>query len=298
MSADMPPLFYTTTEAEKIMNEMLNLENVCISFGESFSLSKLTFQVMEGEIFGFLGPSGAGKTTAMKLLTKQLTLDSGSIRILGKDIRDIVRADYDNIGILSDTNGLYERMTIEQNLQFFASVRQIPPTDVQDLLKRMELYDTRKTPVKKASKGMRQRTTLAAAILHRPRLLFLDEPTSGLDPATIQKVHKILQELNREGTTIFLTTHNMEEADKLCGRIGILDRGSLVAADTPMQLKLRFARDEIEVLTAEHESLLFAKDAQGGCEIKRLLDEGRLLTVHSREPNLEEIFIKLTGRKF
>lgn len=280
------------------MKEMLYLEDVCISFGSSFSLENLSFQVMPGEIFGFLGPSGAGKTTTMKLLTKQLKTQSGTIRILGKDINQIVRSDYDRIGILSDTNGLYERMSIEENLHFFAQLRNISKSRVEELLKRMHLYDQRRTLIKKSSKGMRQRVVLAAAVVHKPELLFLDEPTSGLDPATILEVHKLLLELNKEGTTIFLTTHNMEEADKLCGRIGILNQGKMVASGSPQDLKLSYARNEIEILTKEHKIVLVNKDVEGTKKLLSLMEANNVLTVHSKKPNLEDIFIELTGREF
>lgn len=280
------------------MKEMLYLEDVCISFGSSFSLENLSFQVMPGEILGFLGPSGAGKTTTMKLLTKQLKTQSGTIRILGKDINQIVRSDYDRIGILSDTNGLYERMSIEENLHFFAQLRNISKSRVEELLKRMHLYDQRRTLIKKSSKGMRQRVVLAAAVVHKPELLFLDEPTSGLDPATILEVHKLLLELNKEGTTIFLTTHNMEEADKLCGRIGILNQGKMVASGSPQDLKLSYARNEIEILTKEHKIVLVNKDVEGTKKLLSLMEANNVLTVHSKEPNLEDIFIELTGREF
>ena len=280
------------------MEEMIYLKDVCLNFGDTFSLKDLSFQVMAGEIYGFLGPSGAGKTTTMKLLTRQLHKKSGKIRIFGKDIEKICRGDYDRIGILSDTNGLYERMSIENNLKFFATVRNVPENEVEGILKRIHLYDERKTLIKKCSKGMRQRALLAQAILHRPELLFLDEPTSGLDPATIQEVHKMLLELNQGGTTIFLTTHNMEEADKLCGRIGILNQGTLIAQGSPKELKIQYAKDEIEVLTQDRKKLIFKKGPESAGEIQKLIAEGNCLTIHSKEPDLEEIFLQLTGREF
>ena len=137
-----------------------------------------------------------------------------------------------------------------------------------------------------------------AAILHKPSLLFLDEPTSGLDPATIQAVHKMLMELNQEGTTIFLTTHNMEEADKLCGRIGILNQGSIIATGSPEDLKLHYAKEELLVTTADRQRITLPKTREGFKELLALSEEGNLLTVHSKEPNLEEIFLELTGREF
>ncbi|XCP85001.1 ABC transporter ATP-binding protein [Roseburia hominis] len=280
------------------MKEMLYLEDVCLSFGDAFSIDHLSFQVMAGEIYGFLGPSGAGKTTTMKLLTKQLHRKSGKIRIFGKNIDKVERKEYEQIGILSDTNGLYERMSIEDNLKFFAALRGTDPKVVEQILKMVHLYEKRKTLIKKCSKGMRQRALLAQAVLHRPALLFLDEPTSGLDPATIQEVHKMLLGLNAGGTTIFLTTHNMEEADKLCGRIGILNQGHLIAQGSPEELKLAHSEDAIEVLTKEREKLVFQKGPDSAGEIGRLLETGQCLTIHSKEPNLEEIFLKLTGREF
>lgn len=280
------------------MKEMLYLEDVCLSFGDAFSIDHLGFQVMAGEIYGFLGPSGAGKTTTMKLLTKQLHRKSGKIRIFGKNIDKVEHKEYEQIGILSDTNGLYERMSIEDNLKFFAALRGTDPKVVEQILKMVHLYEKRKTLIKKCSKGMRQRALLAQAVLHRPALLFLDEPTSGLDPATIQEVHKMLLGLNAGGTTIFLTTHNMEEADKLCGRIGILNQGHLIAQGSPEELKLAHAEDAIEVLTKEREKLVFRKGPDSAGEIGRLLETGQCLTIHSKEPNLEEIFLKLTGREF
>ena len=280
------------------MKEMIYLEDVCLDFGSSFSLDHLSFQVMSGEVFGFLGPSGAGKTTTMKLLTKQLLKKSGEIRILGKEIDKVEREDYERIGILSDTSGLYERMTIEENLNFFAALRNVPKNSVRDTLENVRLYDQRKTLLKKCSKGMKQRAVLAASLLHKPELLFLDEPTSGLDPATIQEIHKMLRHLNQQGTTIFLTTHNMEEADKLCSRIGILNQGKPIAGGSPRELKLEYARDEIEVLTTDRETLKYPKNREGGERIRELLEQGRCLTVHSQEPNLEEIFLLLTGREF
>ena len=280
------------------MKEMIYLDEVCLDFGTGFSLDHLSFQVLPGEIFGFLGPSGAGKTTTMKLLTRQLNKKSGNIRILGKDIEKAQRSDYDRIGILTDTNGLYERMSIEDNLKFFARLKGIEAEDVTDILRKVRLYDQRKTVLKKCSKGMRQRALLAVAVLHRPELLFLDEPTSGLDPATIQDIHKMLLDMNRNGTTIFLTTHNMEEADKLCGRICILNQGKIIASGSPEELKLEFAQDKIEVMTRKKEKVILSKGPESAELVGRLLTEDNCLTIHSIEPNLEEIFLQLTGREF
>lgn len=280
------------------MKDMISLENVSLQFGDGFALKGLTFRVLEGEIFGFLGPSGAGKTTTIKLLTKQLRRREGNIHILGKDIDETEHQDYNAIGILSDTSALYERLTIEENLRFYARIRQISDDRIEEMLKRIGLFEQRKTMIKKCSRGMKQRAVLAASMMHRPRLLFLDEPTGGLDPASRQDIHRLLQELNREGTTIFLTTHDMEEADRLCGRIGIIDDGCLAAIGTPEELKIRYAKDTIKIQTAEGEMLEVKKDPAGAEKIRAIIAEGRCVTIHSQEPGMEELFLQLTGRAF
>lgn len=280
------------------MENLIKLKNVCLRFDLGFAIDNLTFEIKEREIFGFLGPSGAGKTTTIKLLTQQLKRKSGDMYLLGKKIDQVTREDYDDIGVLSDTSNLYDRMSIEDNLKLFASLRRIGKGEVERILKKVGLYDQKKRVFKKCSRGMKQRAILAAAVLHQPKILFLDEPTSGLDPATSQEIHKLLLELNAAGTTIFLTTHNMEEADKLCDRVGILNQGKLIACGTPQDLKLEFARDEIQVMTRDKKIITVAKDQAGAERIRRLIEEDNCLTIHSNEPNLEEIFLQLTGREF
>lgn len=280
------------------MKNFIELRDVCLKLGADFEIQNLSFHVAEGEIFGFLGPSGAGKTTTIKLLTKQLKKDSGSIFLMGEPIEETPRSRYDEIGILSDTSNLYDRMTIEENLNFFAELKGVKKDKVEGILQRVELLKERKRPFKKCSRGMKQRAILAAAVLNQPPLLFLDEPTSGLDPATSQEIHKLLTDLNEQGTTIFLTTHNMEEADKLCRRVGILNQGRLIACDTPQNLKLQFARDEVQLLTKDRKVLRVKKNQEGAKAIYDAICGGDCLTIHSREPNLEEIFLQLTGREF
>lgn len=280
------------------MTNLIELRDVCLRLDEDFAIQDLSFEVKEGEIFGFLGPSGAGKTTTIKLLTKQLKKQAGEIFLMGESIERTKRSRYDEIGILSDTSNLYDRMTIEENLRFFAALKNVSNDKVEEILKSVDLLEEKKRPFKKCSKGMKQRAILASAVLHQPRLLFLDEPTSGLDPATSQEIHELLEGLNQQGTTIFLTTHNMEEADKLCQRVGILNKGKLIACGRPGDLKLEFAKDEVEILTTEREVLRVKKDEAGAARIAEIISQGKCLTIHSEEPNLEEIFLQLTGREF
>lgn len=279
-------------------NLILSMEGVCLSFKSKRVLDNLTFSVARGETFGFLGPSGAGKTTTIKLLTRQLVKDAGRIMLLGRPIENASDADYERIGILSDTSALYERMSIEDNLRFYARVRGKGAGDIDRLLERMGLIEDRKTLVKNCSKGMRQRAALLAALIHSPELLFLDEPTSGLDPAARAEVHKMLAELKESGTTVFLTTHDMAEAETVCERIAILNDGKIVACDAPESLKLRFARNRLTIRTHTRGTVVTTKDAAAASQVHDLLAAGECLSIHSDEPNLEEVFLELTGREF
>lgn len=277
---------------------LLSMENVSLSFGDTQVLKDLTFSVGRGECFGFLGPSGAGKTTTIKLLTRQLVRDSGRIMLFSRPIENAANADYERIGVLSDTSALYERMTIEQNLRFYAKIRGVTGNNIPQLLERLRLSEARKRTIKQCSKGMRQRAVLAATLIHGPELLFLDEPTSGLDPAARAEVHRMLQELRARGTTIFLTTHDMTEADLLCDRVAILNEGSIVACDAPEALKLRYARNRLTIRTRTRGVVETTKDACGAVVVAVLMTDGEVLSMHSDEPNLEEVFLELTGREF
>lgn len=280
------------------MNPLLSMDDVSLSFKTKRVLNHLSFEVERGECFGFLGPSGAGKTTTIKLLTRQLTKDSGRIMLFGRAIEHATNGDYERIGILSDTSALYERMTIEENLRFYAKIRGVSGGNIPALLERMNLDADKKTLVKDCSKGMRQRAALMAALVHGPELLFLDEPTSGLDPAARAEVHKMLRELKGSGTTVLLTTHDMAEAEGLCDRVGILDEGALVACDAPQALELRFARNELVMRLADGRIVRTTKDAAGSDTVAEALRTGACLSIHSMEPDLEEVFLELTGREF
>lgn len=277
---------------------ILSMEGVTLSFGTKRVLDGLTFSVSRGECFGFLGPSGAGKTTTIKLLTRQLVRDAGRIMLFGRPIENASDADYDRIGILSDTSALYDRMSIEENLRFYARLRGRGAGDIGRLLERMNLAHDRKTLVKNCSKGMRQRAALLAALIHSPELLFLDEPTSGLDPAARTEVHRMFAELRRAGTTIFLTTHDMTEATGVCDRVAILNDGAIVACDRPKSLTLKFARNRLVIETRTRGVVETTKDAAAAELVGDLLTAGECLSIHSDEPNLEEVFLELTGREF
>lgn len=276
---------------------MIQVERAVVSFGQKPALREVSFEVRTGEIFGFLGPSGAGKTTAIKLLTRQLRPQGGSVRLFGAPVETLPVAAFDQIGVLTDTSGLYERLSVEDNLNLFADLKGVPRARVREALERVGLAGEEKKPAKKLSRGMAQRVMLARAVLHKPRLLFLDEPTAALDPATSRAVQDLLLDLNHEGATIFLTTHRMEEADRLCGRVAFLNEGAIAACDSPRALKLSHAPNLLVAVGEDGRRLTVEKSSAGLAELSRAFEGKAISTLHSQEPGLEEVFLTLTGRK-
>ena len=280
------------------MENIISMKKVRKDFNKNAALKNLNLEIKEGEIFGFLGPSGAGKTTTIKILTSQLIPTSGQVRVFWKELYVEESKVLKDIGVLTDNSGLYERLTVKDNLMLFANINKLYEKDVDYVLKNMNMLDFKNKIVKKLSKGMKQRVMLAIAVLHKPKLLFLDEPTSALDPGTTLEIHRFLRKLNKEGTTIFLTTHNMEEADKLCDRVAFLNEGEIVEIGNPEELKLKYAGDDIQVkLKSENNSVIVKNNKEGAEKIESWMKQGQVLSIHSMEPNLEEIFLHLTGRE-
>lgn len=280
------------------MDYVINMENVKKNFKETTALKNLNVTVKEGEIFGFLGPSGSGKTTTIKLLTSQLLPSAGSIKVFGKEVYSNKKFIFEQTGILSDNSGIYDRLSVWDNLALYSQLYGISENNITEVLDKVGLSDSKKTEARKLSKGMKQRLMLARAVIHKPKLLFLDEPTSALDPGTSLEIHKLLKLLNKEGTTIFLTTHNMEEADKLCHRVAFLNDGEVVESGNPAALKLKYITDDITVvLKADNHKINLRNCPETGRKLMEWMQEGKLLSVHSMEPTLEKIFLMLTGRE-
>ena len=206
---------------------MIKVNNLEKNFGSQKVLSGVNFDVNEKEIFGLLGPSGAGKTTIINILTHQLEADSG--------IADVAVSPFET-GLMLDEDGLYPRLNCLENLNLFGRIYNVPLNQSKQALKNVGLEYAEKKAVSELSKGMRQRLALARAILHTPKVLFLDEPTSGLDPGTAQGIHELIQNIREDGATIFLTTHNMDEAVKLCDRVALLDKGQIVESGIPREI--------------------------------------------------------------
>lgn len=264
-------------------------------FNGKSALNQLSFKVQKGEIFGFLGPSGSGKTTTLKLLTGQMKATSGSATILGRNIQNFDYDFYKNIGIVTDNSEVIKELSCYDNLKLFANIYQVPNERIDFLLERTGLLQAKKKKAAKLSRGMIQRLLLARALLHEPRILFLDEPTSGLDPRTMKDIHLLLLEEKARGMTLFLTTHNMHEAETLCDHIALLYGGKIIECDTPKKLIRKFHKRPQATVAYEGENSLTIGLSQK--EFSQLNPNRKIVSIHSNEPNLEEIFLSLTGKE-
>jgi len=279
---------------------MIRIENLVKHYGEKTALRGINLEIKEGEIFGLLGPNGAGKTTTIKILTGQVLPGSGKAEIMGKDVFKKSEELKPIFGVVPENTNLYERLTVEQNLSFFCRLYQCDLNNVERFLKEVQLEEERNTRVKDLSKGMKQKVLLLRALLHNPRILFLDEPTSGLDPSSAENIHQILRKLNERGISILLTSHNMEEVDKLCHRVAFLDRGSIVAQGRPEELKLKYSNPEVRVVLDEGNGLVERKlslnEELTADQLSKWLKEKKVRSIHTSEPTLADIFVRVTGR--
>lgn len=279
---------------------MIEVKDLTFSYGKDKQvLHGLNFSVKDGEIFGFLGPNGSGKSTTQKLLTGILKGHGGDIFLFDQDIRSSHTQDFfQKIGVLFEFPYLYTNLSALDNLRYFASFYPAEQTrDAEELLDELEFKkDFLKKPVSSYSKGMRQRVSMARALISNPKLLFLDEPTSGLDPAGAVLFRKIIEKERQKGTTVFLTTHNMLDADLLCDRVAFISNGNIVALDTPRNLKEQNSNHRIIIdylyQGKREERTIEAPELKAG--IPFVYDE--LISVHSQEPTLEDMFIQYTGR--
>lgn len=279
---------------------MIEVNNLTFSYGKDKQvLHGLDFSVKDGEIFGFLGPNGSGKSTTQKILTGILKGHGGTVSLFGKDLRSAHKQEFfRKIGVLFEFPYLYANLSAFDNLRYFASFYPREQLrDAEELLDELEFKkDFLKRPVSSYSKGMRQRVSMARALISNPKLLFLDEPTSGLDPAGAVLFRKIIEKERQKGTTVFLTTHNMLDADLLCDRVAFISNGNIAALDTPRNLKEKNSNHSIVVgylyQGKREEQAIEGRELKDG--IPFAYDE--LISVHSQEPTLEDMFIQYTGR--
>ncbi|NJK63172.1 MAG: ABC transporter ATP-binding protein [Synechococcaceae cyanobacterium SM2_3_1] len=259
-----------------------------------------SFHVQAGEIFGFLGPSGAGKSTTQKILTGLLRGYQGTIQILGKDLRAWGADYYEHIGVSFELPNHYQRLSALENLNFFRSLYSGATEDPSDLLDKVGLGEDAHRRVSQFSKGMQMRLTFVRTLLNQPQLIFLDEPTSGLDPGYARVIKEWIRQLQQEGRTIFLTSHDMTVVDELCDRVAFIVDGRIVLIEAPRALKLQQGERRVRVEYHAHGDLKrseFPLEQLGQNQaFLALLREQAVETIHSTEATLEDIFIQVTGR--
>lgn len=245
------------------------------TFGSLRAVDGLTFAVRQGEVFGFLGPNGSGKTTTIRLLLGLLAESSGSARVLGYDVASQSHLIRQASGALMEHSGLYERLSANDNLDFYGRAWHMPAEErkarIKELLTSHGLFDRRDESVAQWSRGMKQRLAIARAMLHRPGILFLDEPTTGLDPVAAVELREYLLALAAEGVTLFLNTHNLSEAEKICDRVAILRRGQIIAMGTPAELEVRKQGELIDVVASEisDDALALVRQLDGVTDARR-----------------------------
>ncbi|CDQ21253.1 ABC-2 type transport system ATP-binding protein [Halobacillus karajensis] len=279
------------------MSELIEVDNLQKEFVGKKALDALSFTIKKGETFGFLGPSGSGKTTTIKILTAQLTYSSGKVHVFGQSAKQLkAPGQMKRIGVLTDNTGLYDRLTIYDNLKLYCDLYDLPYSRINEVLEEVGLSGEERKQVSKMSKGMKQRATLARTILHKPELLFLDEPTSSLDPVSTERIHRVLRKLNEEGTTIFLTTHDMHEAERMCDRLAFLNKGRIQIEGTPQELRLNYTDSSITIFLKNGREYLLGHDPESAQLIAEAITSGQLVSIHSNEPTLGEVFARVTGK--
>ncbi len=278
------------------MKAVIDVQHLKKTFNKEIALQDVSFTIQKGEIFGFLGPSGSGKTTTIKILTAQTEKTAGNVLLFGQPAADMKQSqNRKRFGILTDNSGLYTRLSIEENLLLYSKLYELSVTAVKEALDFVNLYADRKKKISQLSKGMIQRVTLARAIMHKPELLFLDEPTSALDPVNTEHIYNGLRKLNAMGTTIFLTTHDMSEAEILCDRVAFLHKGKIRAIGAPSDLKQEFGTDSLTVELTDGTQEVIQNGAQDAEKLYQWMQANDVTRIHTNEPTLGDIFMQITG---
>jgi len=305
------------------MKDIIRALGLTKYYGDLLAVDHLRFSVKEGEIFGFLGPNGAGKTTTIRMLVGLTTPTEGTAIIDGYDIRSEILEVKRRIGVVPEISNLYDELSVKDNLLFMAGLYHVPRSKreerVRGLLESFNLWERRDTKFGKLSKGLKRRLTIAASLIHYPKILFLDEPTTGLDVMSARSLRLLLKELRETGVTIFLTTHYIEEADQLCDRMAVIVKGRIVTIDTPENMKAKVqgtpvieASFNTPIDKSMTEELSISGEARvEGNRVRVLTEETsetlemlinfatkhelRIIEVNTVKPRLEDAFVKLTG---
>ena len=281
---------------------MIKVKNLVYSYpkNQEPTVRDISFSIQKGEIFGFLGPSGAGKSTTQKILIKLLTDYSGEVSVLGNDHKKSNSSYFNRIGVSFELPNHYLKLTALENLRYFSGFYKEKPADFIQLLGKVGLARDADVKVEKFSKGMKMRLNFIRSIMHNPDILFLDEPTSGMDPGNARVIKDIILEQKQLGKTIFITTHNMHDADELCDRVAFMVDGQLEVIDSPKNIKQLGGKRVVKV---EYENNGIQSDEfeiNGLADNKKfhkILRENHVRSIHSSEASLEDIFIQVTGKK-
>jgi ABC-2 type transport system ATP-binding protein len=312
------------------MKNMIEVKKLKKNYGTFTAVDEIDFDVYRGEIFGFLGPNGAGKTTTQRMLTSLLTPTGGSIHIDQKDITQFTREVKSIVGIVPEESNVYNELTAWDNLMFTGQLYRIPRKErkknAQELLELFGLWDKKDIKVENYSKGMKRRLSIAMGVIHHPQILFLDEPTPGLDPQSARTIRELIKNLNKNGSTIFLTTHQIEEANQLCDRIAIINRGRIAAIDSPENLKTRIKGvQSVEIslgsVTTQKNSKEYDSDFSHLPGVRSVIkigdkwrlytndptnllntlfkyaekNQARIITLNTLTPSLEEVYLDVIG---
>ena len=268
---------------------MINIENLTKRFDERIAVAGIDLEIKSGEIFGLLGPNGAGKTTTVRIMTLLSKKNSGSVRICGYDIEEDSEKIKELIGVVPQHMSLDQDLTGRENLKDKEGMKQ----RINEILDFVELADRADDKSRKYSGGMKRRLMIGMALLHKPKILFLDEPTVGLDPQVRRKMWDLIRKMNEDGMTVLLTTHYIEEADHLCERVAVMNKGRLVAVDTPQKLKEKVGRVVVEHMESEGMINKFFDSREQAASYVTALKTNAIV----RDANLEDVFIELTGRR-
>jgi len=283
------------------MKEFIVTEKLTKTYEKTPAINNLDLKVHQGEIFGFLGPNGAGKTTTIRVLTTLTRATSGFASVGGFDVSKEREKVKKVIGVVQQHLSLDRDLTVKENMEFHARLHHLDSSKrkqrISELLGYVELTDYANKMVDTLSGGMKKKAAIVCSLLHEPKVLFLDEPTVGLDAQARRRLWDLVRRLNSDGTTIFLTTHYIEEAEALCGRVGIMHHGQLIALDTPLQLRKKLGSVTVETLVANKEThyQFFSDRAEANRYVQNLPPE--IKTVIIRDSNLEDVFVEHTGEK-
>lgn len=276
---------------------MIEMCSLCKYYKEVKAVDQLDLTVKSGEIFGLLGPNGAGKTTTIRILTTLARPTSGKVTINGQDVSRKKSQVKGEIGVVSQTENLDVQMTARENMELHGRLFKIPARErrlqIEELLGFVDLSERADTAVERFSGGMKRRLMIARALMHKPRVIFMDEPTVGLDPQVRRKIWDLIRSLNGQGITVLLTTHYIEEAELLCHRVGIMNKGKLIALGTPEELKTKVGKVVVEVPNNNGTEYRVFEDREQALQYAAAMRHDLVI----RESNLEDVFVELTGRK-